>query len=153
MFLMGNVIIIMSAAVFFFFLFTFVNVYSFCKHSLTSILLTAKFLYLFFIMPFKGTAGVYNDRKKIIRRIKKDKELNHEDKLILIDVVSNKWRLFQILYKAGAFSYGGLMVKFARWYLNKPFQYDIEIRNNKRVNAYERQYVSNLELNLREFVH
>ncbi|PIC63459.1 hypothetical protein CSV79_11735 [Sporosarcina sp. P13] len=154
MFLMDNVIIILFTAVIFFFLFTFVNIYSFCNHGLTGILLTAKFLYLFFIMPFKGTADIYNDRKKIIRSIKKDKQISSSDKLHLEIIIKSRWKTFRVLYKAGAFSYGELMLRYARWYLNKPFQYDVKINTpDKKVSAYEQQYISSLELNLREAVH
>lgn len=153
MFLMGNIIVILFATLFFFLLFTFVNVFSFCKHGLTSVLLTFKFLQLFFVMPFRGTAGVYNDRKKIMRKVKKDKNLNRSEKAIIEKVLNSKWELFKVLYKSGAFSYGSVMVRFARWYLNKPFHYDVEIRSSgKKANAYEKQYINNLELNLKEAV-
>ncbi|AOH53362.1 hypothetical protein ABE28_003280 [Peribacillus muralis] len=154
MYLIGNVLIALLFAVLLFVLFTFVNVHSFSKHPFTSFFLTLSFLYLFLIMPFKGTNKIYKSKNKIMKSIKKDRTLSSADRHQIEKIISNKLKIFYVLFKSGAFSYNELMLELSQWYLNKPFKFklNIKIKVTKAKHEYENAYISSLQKDLKEAV-
>lgn len=115
--------------------------------------MTVNFLYLFLVMPFRGTKNIYKTRKKILKKLSKDRRFSNEEKEEIAKIVSSRVRLFILLYRAGAFSYGDLMINFAKWYLNKPFTIGVEFKQTKKQKyAYENQYISYLEHDLKEAI-
>lgn len=144
MFLINNVIIGVLSGIFLFFLFTFLNVYTFSKkRRLTSLVLTLNFLYLFFVGPFKIVNEIYNKKKVFINKIKFDKNFSDEEKEELITILNSKYRIFKLFYKSNHFDYNRLMVNFARWYTDKPFRVTLKISVKQK--AFETNYIKEMK--------
>lgn len=147
MFLINNVVIGIIIGIIFFFVFTFINVYTFSqKNRLTSVVLTLNFLYLFFVGPFKVVNAVSKNKKTFINKVKFDKELNKEQKEELISIFNSKYKTFKLMYRMKQFDYNNLMLKFARWYLDKPFE--IKIRVRLKQSSLENAYISEMKSEL-----
>jgi hypothetical protein len=144
MFILDNVFMIMTFAVILFFVFTFLNILTFSKGTFTSFILTLIFFDLFFKMPFKAIQTIYQEKDVIIKAIEKDKKYTIEQKQRMIYVLQKRTRLFIAFYKAGEFSYTELMISFRKWYIKKPFKYQLDFMK-LRARSYENKYLTNLK--------
>lgn len=153
MFLMENVVIALLCMALIFIVFTFVNVYSFCKDVLTGLILTINVLYLFLIMPFKGVNQIHHNRNKIVHHMKKNPDFSMKDREEFKRLLNSKIKIFILLYKNSAFSYNELILTVARWYVDNPFQLRLRFKYTRELKEkYEDNYMDYLKQDLKEAV-
>jgi hypothetical protein len=144
MFLLSNALIILMLTILLFVGFTFLNIRTFSRNTLTALFLTFIFFDLFFKMPFKAVNEMYAERDKFLKSIKKNAKLSDDHKEKLSANLENKTRLFFALYKSGVFSYSDLMISLTEWYKNKPFTVRIAFVKQKK-KSYETKYIRDMK--------
>lgn len=147
MFILSNILIILVVAIAFFLLFTLLNIHSFTNDFQTSLYLTFIFCDLFIRMPFVSINFMYSEREKILKKVRKDKNIPQHYKDHFEYLYQKKSRLFFFFYKMGLFSYNNLMRNVHHWYSTKPFTVRISFTKQKR-KSFEDKYLRDLKKDL-----
>lgn len=147
MFLLDNFVIILLVSAALFVFFTFINIMTFSRDTLTAIYLTFIFFDLFIRMPFKVVNSTYQDREKLIKSLEKDKKITVESRKKLDYIFQKRTRIFMFLYRAGLFSYTSRMISMTSWYKNRPFRVRIKLLKQRK-QSYETKYIRDMKKDL-----
>ncbi|WP_407974633.1 hypothetical protein AB6L51_03200 [Bacillus altitudinis] len=149
MFLYQNVLLLIPIAAILLIVFTFFNIYTFAKDFQTSAFLTVMFFDLLLSMPFKAVRAVYSEREHLYKELENDTRLTDEQKRSFRKILNKRYLIFIAFFKAGEFSYTGLLISLTDWYKNKPFKFKVRISVEKQKKKdYEKKYLNNMKKDL-----